>query len=189
MMSAPLAPGLVGGVLVQQPGRGRGRNACRRGPAHFGCGLARGVLFVAVLGLMPLAALVGVPVLLVMNRGDYSDPYWAMKLVTNYERYYEIAAREQFIVIHIACEEPETQLTYVSILQEALILYPGDINRLYLDVSMVYEKGRKLSEAPGFCYMGDDGNAADPDGAAAEIDGVVGGDRDVFGRFLAGRLQ
>ena len=57
MMSAPLAPGLVGGVLVQQPGRGRRRNACRRGPAHFGCGLARGVLFAAVLGLMPLAAL------------------------------------------------------------------------------------------------------------------------------------
>ena len=57
MMSAPLAPGLVEGVLVQQPGRGRGRNACRRGPAHFGCGLARGVLFAAVVGLMPVAAL------------------------------------------------------------------------------------------------------------------------------------
>ena len=57
MMSAPLAPGLVGGALVQQRGRGRGRNACRRGPAHFGCGLARGVLFAAVVGLMPLAAL------------------------------------------------------------------------------------------------------------------------------------
>ena len=57
MMSAPLAPGLVGGALVQQRGRGRGRNACRRGPAHFGCGLARGVLFAAVVALMPLAAL------------------------------------------------------------------------------------------------------------------------------------
>ena len=57
MMSAPLAPGLVGDALVRQPGRGRGRNACRRGPAHFGCGLARGVLFAAVVGLMPLAAL------------------------------------------------------------------------------------------------------------------------------------
>ena len=57
MMPAPLAPGLVGDALVQQPGRGRGRNACRRGPVLFGCGLARGVLFAAVLGLMPLAAL------------------------------------------------------------------------------------------------------------------------------------
>ena len=57
MMSAPLAPGLVEGVLVQQPGRGRGRNACRRGPVLFGCGLARGVLFAAVVALMPLTAL------------------------------------------------------------------------------------------------------------------------------------
>ena len=57
MMPAPLAPGLVGDALSQQPGRGRGHNARRRGPARFGCGLARGVLFAAVVGLMPVAAL------------------------------------------------------------------------------------------------------------------------------------
>ena len=57
MMSAPLAPGLVGEALVRQPGRGRGRNARRRGPVLFGRGLARGVLFAAVVGLMPVAAL------------------------------------------------------------------------------------------------------------------------------------
>ncbi|MDX9886234.1 hypothetical protein [Thauera sp.] len=60
-MPAPLAPGLVGEVLVRQPGRGRGRNACRHGPAHFGRGLARGVLFAAVVGLMPAAALAQQP--------------------------------------------------------------------------------------------------------------------------------
>ena len=57
MMPAPLAPGLVGDALVRQPGRGRGRNARRRGPVLFGRGLARGVLFAAVVGLMPVAAL------------------------------------------------------------------------------------------------------------------------------------
>ena len=57
MMPAPLAPGLVGEALVRQPGRGRGRNARRRGPVLFGRGLARGVLFAAVVGLMPVAAL------------------------------------------------------------------------------------------------------------------------------------
>ena len=57
MMPAPLAPGLVGDALSQQPGRGRGHNARRRGPALFGCGLARGVLFAAVIGLMPIAVL------------------------------------------------------------------------------------------------------------------------------------
>ena len=56
-MPAPLAPGLVGEALVRQPSRGRGRNARRRGPTLFGCGLARGVLFAAVVALMPLAAL------------------------------------------------------------------------------------------------------------------------------------
>ncbi len=57
MMPAPLAPGLVGDALSQQPGRGRGRNARRRGPVLFGRGLARGVLFAAVVGLMPVAVL------------------------------------------------------------------------------------------------------------------------------------
>ena len=57
MMPAPLAPGRVGDALSQQPGRGRGRNARRRGPVLFGRGLARGVLFAAVVALMPLAAL------------------------------------------------------------------------------------------------------------------------------------
>ena len=57
MTPAPLAPGLVGEALVRQPGRGRGRNARRRGPVLFGRGLARGVLFAAVVGLMPVAAL------------------------------------------------------------------------------------------------------------------------------------
>jgi hypothetical protein len=57
MMPAPLAPGLVGDAPVQQPGRGRRRNACRRGPMRFGFGIARGAVFAAVLGLMPLAAL------------------------------------------------------------------------------------------------------------------------------------
>lgn len=57
MMPAPLAPGLVGDALVQQPGRGRRGNACRRGPMHFGFGLARGAVLAAVLGLQPLATL------------------------------------------------------------------------------------------------------------------------------------
>ena len=57
MTPAPLAPGLVGEALVRQPGRGRGRNVRRRGPVLFGRGLARGVLFAAVVGLMPVAAL------------------------------------------------------------------------------------------------------------------------------------
>lgn len=56
MMPTPLAPGLVGDAFSQQPGRGRGRNACRHGPAHFGRGLARGVLFAAVVCLMPVVA-------------------------------------------------------------------------------------------------------------------------------------
>ncbi len=54
MRLTPLAPGLVGDAFSQQPGRGRGRNACRHGPAHFGRGLAQGVLFAAVVWLMPL---------------------------------------------------------------------------------------------------------------------------------------
>ncbi len=57
MMSAPLAPGLVGDALSQQPGRGHGRNARRHGPALFWRGLARGVLFAAVVALMPVAVL------------------------------------------------------------------------------------------------------------------------------------
>lgn len=56
MMPTPLAPGLVGDASSQQPGRGRGRNACRHGPAHVALGLVRGLVLAAAIGLTPIAA-------------------------------------------------------------------------------------------------------------------------------------
>jgi hypothetical protein len=113
-----------------------------------------------------------IPVLLVINRGDYSDPYWAMKLVTQYADYYEAAAREQFMVIHVLCENSDVQESYGNILQEALVLYPGDSEQIFLDISSVRENGSKLSSIPGFSYTDAQGNPADPDCCQQALGGI-----------------
>lgn len=53
MMPTPLAPGLAGGVLPQQRGRGHGRDARRRGLVL----LVLGSVFASVLLVTPTAAL------------------------------------------------------------------------------------------------------------------------------------
>ncbi len=100
------------------------------------------------------------PAVVVYHLEDYSDPWWAMKTVEYYKEYNEkLAASRDFMLIYVVTEGPDEDMIYLNIMQEAFILYPADLEKLYVDISSVRKKGVKLSEIPDFRYP------ADPEGA------------------------
>jgi hypothetical protein len=95
------------------------------------------------------------PVLVVTHTESYSDPWWAVKTVEHYKKYNEMLAKSQdFIIIYLVAQEPDVEGNYLSLMQEAFILYPTDLDRVYIDVTLAKEKGQKLSEIPKFIYAG-----------------------------------
>ncbi|MBT9777803.1 hypothetical protein GPL15_14960 [Clostridium sp. MCC353] len=108
--------------------------------------------------------------LVVIHNEDINDPYWAMKMLERYDSCSRMAARDKdLILVYIANERPDYDRIYVNILQEAFVAVPGDTERVWLDVSPVYECGMKLKDIPGFVYKDENGRDADPDKAAVRF--------------------
>jgi len=90
------------------------------------------------------------PTLVVMRQDDIEDPYWAMKTLDRYAVYNRmIADTRDLIIIYIISNVPDANRVYVNILQEAFVFVPGDIGRVYLDVSALKsEEVESLMELP-----------------------------------------
>ncbi len=85
------------------------------------------------------------PVLVVYLQGDYDDHYWPMDIACQYEEYLRMAAEHDWIVLFtLSNKGPDKDKTYVNILQEASALFPCDMKRMYLDVSLLEGKLREI---------------------------------------------
>lgn len=106
------------------------------------------------------------PALVVFHKEDYSDPWWAMRTVDCYREYNEALAENQdHMIIYLVAEGADTDRIYLNIMQEAFILYPTDLNRIYIDVHHVLKAGVSMTQMEGFFYFDEAGEAANPDEA------------------------
>ena len=106
------------------------------------------------------------PALVVFHKENYADPWWAMRTVEYYRDYNEALARTQdHMIVYLVAEGADTDRIYLNILQEAFVLYPTDLDRIYIDVHQVLAAGASMPELPGFLYFDEDGRRADPEQA------------------------
>ena len=111
--------------------------------------------------------------ILVLVNAELSDPNWCMYTLEKYQTYLEEAAKGKFAVLFVASDTLDNTDQYISITQEAIILFHLNYNRLFLDVSTVYQDGTNLKGVPGFSYPGENGVAlSDPDVAVRRIGGI-----------------
>lgn len=106
------------------------------------------------------------PALVVFHKENYSDPWWAMRTVDFYRNYNDaLAETKDHMIVYLVAEGRDVDRIYLNIMQEAFILYPTDLNKIYIDVHHVKEMGVSMAEMPGFFYFDEEGNPANPDEA------------------------
>lgn len=117
---------------------------------------------------------VKLPALVVFHKEDYKDPWWAMRTVSYYREYNEELARtKDHMIVYLVAEGADKDRIYLNILQEAFILYPADLDRVFIDVSEILKAGVSMSDITGFTYFDKSGSEADPD-KAVEHFGALG---------------
>lgn len=85
--------------------------------------------------------------IVVFLQGTYADKFWPMHIAYVYDRYLEMAAEENKIVIFVLSNQrPDVERTYVNLLQEACCLFPCDTDKLYLDISAVIGNRKTVGE-------------------------------------------
>ena len=144
-------------------------------PEFFSYWKAKGVRIVVKqitehwMAVMPYNALpkteVRYETIVVFLQGIYSDKFWPMHIAYAFDRYLEMAAAENMIVIFVLSNQrPDVERTYVNLLQEACCLFPCDTDNLYLDLSAVTGSRRTLGELAERLLVDPSGNeAGDPD--------------------------
>lgn len=91
------------------------------------------------------------PALVVTHLEDYSDPWWAMKTVKYHEAYANMLASSlDFLLVFLVSEGNDEDRIYLNIMQEAFILFPTDLDRIYVDVTVARKAGQSLSAIPDF---------------------------------------
>lgn len=103
------------------------------------------------------------PMLLVFDKQDETDPRWTMRSVKKYWRLVEAAAKsmDHFLVIKTDMDVDYAGI-WINILQEICCLYPIDTKQVHLDVSGIVDH-MKLKDVPNYRYITTDGKEADPD--------------------------
>ena len=110
--------------------------------------------------------------LVVLHQEDPQDPWWAMNTMTKYRAYNEMAARRQdTLIIYLTSKGADTDRIFGNILQEATCLYPADLDRVYLDLSLMRRKGIRLKDIPGFVWQ-DKSGETDPDSVVESFEGI-----------------
>lgn len=114
------------------------------------------------------------PALVVFHKEHYADPWWAMRTIAHYKDYNEnLAAHPDHMIIYLVQEGPDVDRIYLNILQEAFILFPADLSRIYIDVTEAKKREIRLSDLPHFHYFDEAGKPADPDSAVEKF-GALG---------------
>lgn len=111
--------------------------------------------------------------LIVMLLENSADPWWAMNTLAKYQAYNELAARRQdTVIIYLTAMGADTDHIFGGIMQEACCLYPVDLEKVYLDVSLPKKLGVKLSQIEGFRWKDAQGSEADPDALVEDFEGI-----------------
>jgi pimeloyl-ACP methyl ester carboxylesterase len=109
----------------------------------------------------------------VLTNADHSDPSWCMYTLEKYREYLDAAVQAKFAILFISSDALDVANQYISITQEAVILFHLNYNRMFLDVNTVYKVGALLKDIPGFNYTDKNGNIiADPDSCVCKIGGI-----------------
>lgn len=106
--------------------------------------------------------------ILVLVNAELADPNWCMYTLEKYQTYLEQAAQHKFALIFLASDTIDASDHYISIVQEAVTLFHLNYNRMFLDVSTIYQAGTDLKSIPGFKYPGE----ANPDAVVRRIAGI-----------------
>jgi pimeloyl-ACP methyl ester carboxylesterase len=119
------------------------------------------------ISLVPEQAAEQLPVLVVPVKQSVHDPWWAMKALSAYQSYLEMAAKgKDVILLFLVAEDMDQGRIYVNILQEAVTLYPISLAHIYLDVTAALGRTR-LDEIPNFVWRD---SAGEPVSADAMIE-------------------
>lgn len=101
------------------------------------------------------------PVLLIYHKENYDDPFWSLKTLSHYGGYCKEAAVHRFGLVFVVTDnEPDRRRTYVS-LKKHLKVYSPDLDRIYLDLTLLKDNGICLKDIK-FSLSDSDGSA-DPD--------------------------
>jgi hypothetical protein len=113
-------------------------------------------------------------VLIVLHQMSFDDPWWAMKTLEDYASYNETFAKSQdTILLYLISEGPDLDRIYGNILQEACVLYPANLDEVYLDISLVLRRKQKLKDIKGCIYLKNGKTPSDPDENTEKI-GALG---------------
>lgn len=100
------------------------------------------------------------------------DPNWCMYVLEQYASQLEAAAAGQFAMLFIVSDSFDDENEYISILQEATVIFHLNYQRFYLNLEAVKDANIQLKDVPGFQYTDTCGDPADPDQAAGELGGI-----------------
>lgn len=98
---------------------------------------------------------------IVLVNADLTDPNWCMYILEKYDAYVQAAAKEKFAILFIATSIRDKVNQYISIIQEAIVLFHLNYQRFFLDVSAIYRAGMTLRNVEGFAYFHEDGMKAE----------------------------
>jgi hypothetical protein len=110
--------------------------------------------------------------MLTLVNADLSDPSWCMYTLEKHHRILETAARDRCAVIFVVSDIPDDTKQYISILQEAIILFHLNYNRFFLDISTVFQAGLEPGAIAGFRYGRHEDGPVDPGTGISVRDGV-----------------
>lgn len=104
---------------------------------------------------------------------DMTDPNWCMYMVKRYEKQLEAAAQNRFAMLFIVSNKFDHENEYISIIQEAIVIFHLNYQRFYLNIEAVTETGEKLTNIEGFIYTAADGKTPiDADAAVINYHGI-----------------
>lgn len=110
------------------------------------------------------------PALVVFHKECYADAWWAMRTVDFYKEYNEnLAANPDHMIVYLVAEGADLDRIYLNILQEAFVLYPADLEKIYIDVHEVLRQGVTMKDMPGFLYLDAGSDPADPDASVEKF--------------------
>jgi hypothetical protein len=115
-----------------------------------------------------------VPLLIVIHKEDYADPFWAMKTMKLFSAYNDAAAQKQDrTIIYVVSNNGEPIHMLTGMITEGIQNYCGDKNSIYIDLGNLVRNGVSLKDLDGFEYKDENGAmVADPDNQIEIFGGI-----------------
>ena len=111
--------------------------------------------------------------IITLVNADMTDPNWCMYVLETYASELHSAAIGQFAMLFIVSDSFDDENEYISIIQEAIVIFHLNYERFYLNIESVSAAGMQLKQIDGFYYTAPNGNTPmDPDEAATTLGGI-----------------